>query len=133
MMRFGAVTLCLVATGLIGCRAAPPPLSRAEVLDQLHQCLVMVSKQMPTDKLPPCTKMDPAPLFGIRRSEIATALGPPSFCMGLGARGFPTGPDCSSGMNPSWSFYPEGGRGQDLSCETDEKQRCGVLRWTRAE
>jgi hypothetical protein len=133
MIRFGAVTLCLLAAGLVACRSTTPPLSRAEVLNALHQCLVTVSKQLPTDKLPPCTKIDPAPLYGIPRAEIAAALGPPSFCMGLGARGFPTGPDCPSGLNPWWSFYPEGGSGQDLSCETNEKQRCGVLRWSRQQ
>jgi hypothetical protein len=133
MLRFCALTLCLVTTGLVACRASPPPLTRAEVLDQLHQCLVLVSKQLPTSKLPPCTKIDTAPLYGIPRAEIAAALGPPTFCMGLGARGSPSGADCPSGLNPWWSFYPVGGTGRDLTCETDEKQRCGVLRWNQGD
>lgn len=131
MIRLYSVVAILMAATLVACRAAPP--ARGELLEKLHQCLDELSKERPTGRLPPCTKIDPSPLNGISRTELAAALGPPTFCVGLSERGSPRGSDCPPQLNPGWSFYPIGGTGPELSCETDEKQRCEVLRWVRLE
>jgi hypothetical protein len=129
MIRLFSVTLVLMAATLVACRAAPVPPTRAELLEKLQQCRDEMSKQRPTGRMPACAKIDPLPLNGISRAELRAALGSPTFCIGLSERGSPRGPDCPPELNPGWSFYEIGGTGLELTCETDEKQRCEVLRW----
>jgi len=129
------VALGLVAAALVACRATPPP-SRAELLQKLHQCREELGKGGVTGSfVSPCTKLDLSPLNGVPRSELVTALGPPTFCMGLTEGGVPSGADCPPQLDPKWSFYPSGraGAGSELACETDEKQRCELVRWLRLE
>jgi hypothetical protein len=129
MIRLYSVTLSLMAATLVACRAAPAPPTRAELLEKLQQCRDELSKERPPGRLSTCTKIDPWLLNGISRAELAAALGPPTFCRGLSELGSPRGPDCPPELNPGWSFDAIGGTGLELTCETDEKQRCEVLRW----
>jgi hypothetical protein len=135
MVRLYLVTLSLVVAASVACRAPPPPLTRAEVLAKLHQCRDDLGKERPTgrSKPVPCTTIDPTPMNGISRTELEAALGPPTFCMGLSERGSPSGADCPPELNPGWAFYLIGRNGPELICETDEKQRCEVMRWIRME
>ena len=127
------MALGLVATVLVACRAAPPP-THAELLEKLHQCRDELNKAQPAGQLASrCAKLDPTPLNGTSRSELAASLGPPTFCSGLSEGVSPRGPDCPPELNPRWSFYPVGGAGPELYCETDEKQRCEVVRWISLE
>lgn len=133
MLRVLSMTLSLMAAALVACRAAPPP-TRAELLHELHQCRDQIIEGNPTGKfVATCTKPDPSPLNGISRNELAAALGPPSFCTGLSEGGPPRGADCPPQLDPRWSFHVIGVNGADLSCETDEKQRCEVVRWIRSD
>ena len=121
-----------VAALLFACHTTPP--TRAELLEKLHQCRDDLSKERSAGhSVSPCTKLDPSPLNGISRTELAAALGPPTFCMGLGQGGFPGGTDCPPQLDPKWAFYRVGASGPELTCETDEKQRCEVVRWLRYE
>src|ERR1700733_632138 len=129
MIRLFSVTLSLMAATLVACRAAPAPPTRAELLEKLQQCRVEMSKERPTGRMPTCAKIDPWPLNGISRAELRAALGSPTFCIGLSERGSPRGPDCPPEVDPGGSFLQIGGTGLELTCETDEKQRCEVLRW----
>jgi hypothetical protein len=130
MIRLYSVTLSIMAATLLACRPAPPPPTRAELLEKLQHCRDELSKERPKDRTPACAKIDPWPLNGIPRADLAAALGQPTFCMGLSERGSPRGPDCPPGLNPGWAF---GRSGLELTCETDDKQRCEVLRWVQAE
>lgn len=135
MVRLCTVVLSLVAVTLVACRAPPPPLTRSEVIEKLRQCRDDLGKELPAarSKPVPCPKIDPTPLNGISRTELGAALGPPNFCMGLSERGSPNGPDCPPQLNPGWAFYLIGRNGPELICETDEKQRCEVMRWILVE
>jgi hypothetical protein len=133
MVRVSTIALSLVAAALTACRAVPPP-TRAELLDKLHQCRDELNKEQPTGQfVSPCGRLDPSPLNGISRAELAAVLGPPTFCTGLSETGSPRGPDCPPQLDPRWSFHLIGGPGPELHCETDEKQRCEVLLWIHPE
>ena len=130
MIRVSSIALSLIAMMLVACRAAPPPPTRAELLENLHQCQVELTQKRPTDRsMSSCVKLDPSPLNGISRNELAAALGPPTFCVGLSEGGPPRGSDCPLELNPRWSFHLIGSGGPELFCATDEKQRCENLRW----
>jgi hypothetical protein len=132
MIRVSTVALSLIAVVLIDCRAAPPP-TRAELLQRLHQCRDVLISEQPTDRPDSrCAKLDPSGLNGISRNELAAALGPPTLCLGLSEGGSPSGPDCPPQLNPKWSFHRIGGAGLELFCETDEQQRCEVVRWLQS-
>jgi len=128
MTRVFSMAVSLLAATLVACRAPPP--TRTELLDKLHQCRDELAKEQPTGKfVSPCAKLDPSPLNGISRNELAAALGPPTFCTGLSEGGPPLGPDCPPQLNPQWSFHRIGGVGPELSCDTDDQQRCEVVSW----
>jgi hypothetical protein len=130
MIRDSSIALTLIAVMLVACRAAPPPPTRAELLEKLHQCRVELTQKPPTGRsMSSCAKLDPSPLNGISRNELAAALGPPTFCVGLSEGGPPRGSDCPLELNPRWSFHLIGSGGLELFCATDEKQRCENLRW----
>jgi hypothetical protein len=130
MIRVSSIALSLIAMMLVACRAAPPPPTRAELLEKLHQCQAELTQKRPTDRsMSSCAKLDPSPLNGISRNELAAALGPPTFCVGLSEVGPPRGSDCPRELNPRWSFHLIGSDGPELFCATDEKQRCENLRW----
>jgi hypothetical protein len=133
MTRVSIIALGLIAATLAACRAAPQP-TRAELLQKLHECHETMAREQ-SAKMPvsPCAKLDPSPLNGISRSELAAALGPPTLCLGLSEGGAPSGPDCPAQLNPKWSFHRIGGDGLELFCETDENQRCEVVRWIQSE
>jgi hypothetical protein len=134
MIRFSSIALSLIAAVLFACRAAPPPPTRAELLEKLHQCRDELTQERPTGRfVSPCVKLDPSPLNGISRNDLAAALGPPTFCVGLSERGSPRGSDCPPELNPRWSFHLIGSGGPELFCATDEKQRCEILRWLNFE
>jgi hypothetical protein len=133
MIRVCSMALSLIVAALVACRAAPPP-TRAELLEKLHHCRDGLTQEQPTARfVSPCAKLDPSPLNGISRTELAATLGPPTYCIGLSEAGSPSGPDCPPQLNPKWSFHLIGGDGPELFCETDEKQRCEVLRWIGSE
>jgi len=133
MIRVSLLALSLVAAALVACRAAPPS-NRAELLEKLHACRDQLAKEQPTGRfVSPCAKLDPSPLNGISRNELAAALGPPTTCTGLSEAGSPNGPDCPPQLDPRWSFHLIGGDGPDLSCDTDQKQRCEIVRWINSE
>jgi|SRR5579871_1415412 len=133
MNRVSTIALGLIAVALVGCRAAPPA-TRTELLEKLHQCHDTMAKEHPANvPVSPCAKLDPSSLNGISRSELAAALGPPSLCLGLSEGGAPSGADCPAQLNPKWSFHRIGGDGLELFCETDENQRCEVVRWIQSE
>src|SRR5262244_2833621 len=130
MMRVSSIALSLIAVVLVACRAAPPPPTRAELLEKLHQCRVELTKERPTGRfISSCAKLDPSLLNGISRHELAAALGPPTFCVGLSEAGTPRGSDCPFELNPRWSFHLIGVGGPELFCAADEKQRCENVRW----
>lgn len=130
MIRVSSRALSLIAVMVVACRAAPPPPTRAELLEKLQQCRVELTHERSTSRsMSSCAKLDPSPLNGISRNELAAALGPPTFCVGLSEVGAPHGPDCPRELNPRWSFHLIGGSGPELFCSTDEKQRCETLRW----
>ena len=132
MIRLSTMTLTLIAAALMACHAAPPP-TRAELIERLQQCRDTLAKPQPTDRpLSRCASLDPSGLNGIPRHELAAALGPPTICIGLSEGGSPSGADCPRQLNPKWSFHPIGGAGLELFCETDEQQRCEVVRWLRS-
>ena len=131
MIRTLALALCVVAAVLAACRSAPP--TRSELLEKLHQCREDIPKGRPGGAISRCVKLDPSPLNGISRSELVAALGPPSFCVGLSEGTFPHGADCPPQMDPKWAFFQGTGTGPELTCETDEKQRCELVRWLRPE
>jgi hypothetical protein len=132
MIRVAAMALSLVVMALVACRAPPP--TRAELLQRLQKCRDELPKVQPTERfVSPCAKLDPLPLNGISRSELATVLGPPTFCTGLSEGGVPQGADCPPQLNPKWSFHLTGGVGPELACETDDRQRCEVVRWISSE
>jgi hypothetical protein len=79
--------------------------------------------------MPSCVRLDLSPLNGISRNELAAALGPPTFCVGLSEGGPPRGSDGPRELNPRWSFHLIGRGGPELFCSTDEQQRCETLRW----
>jgi hypothetical protein len=133
MIRGFSVALSVMLAVLGACRAAPPQ-NRPELLEKLHQCRDELTKEQPTGRfISPCAKLDPSPLNGISRSDLAAALGPPTACMGLSEAGTPNGPDCAPQLDPKWSFHLIGGEGPELSCETDERQRCEVVRWIHSD
>jgi hypothetical protein len=133
MIRVSSLVLSFIVTALVACRDAPPQ-NRAELLEKLHQCRVELTKEQPTGRfVSPCAKLDPSPLNGISRNELAAALGPPTSCMGLSEAGSPNGPDCPPQLDPKWSFHLIGGYGPELSCDTDEKQRCEAVRWIHSD
>jgi len=133
MIRVSTMAVSLMVTALVGCRATPPP-TRAELLEKLHQCRDELNKERATGQPGShCARLDPSPLNGISRGELAAALGPPTFCTGLSEVSAPTGPDCPPQLDPSWSFHLIGGTGPELHCETDQKQRCEVILWIRSE
>jgi hypothetical protein len=131
----GASALAALAlvSSLGGCRAPPP--TRAELLDKLRHCHDKVTQEeAPAVFVSPCAKLDVTPLNGISRSELAAALGRPTFCMGLSEGGVPKGLDCPPQWDPKWAFFrppPSAGLGSgpELACETDENQRCGFVHW----
>jgi hypothetical protein len=132
MMRVSTLALSLVAVALMACRAAPPP-TRAEMLEKLQQCRDSLSKAQSTDRTAArCAKLDPSALNGIQRRELAAALGAPTLCIGLSEGGSPSGRDCPPQLNPKWSFHRIGSEGLELFCETDEQQRCEVVRWLQS-
>ena len=129
MTRISVTALSLFTVALVACRATPP-LTSAELLEKLQKCRDELTKERPPDAFASaCAKLDPSPLNGISRHELAAALGPPSLCMGLSEGASPRGPDCSPQLDPKWSFHPIGRDGLELYCETDEKQRCEVVSW----
>ena len=134
MIRLSTMALSLTAVALMACRAAPPP-TRAVLLEKLHACQRTLAKEQPPRGKAPnlCAKLDPSGLNGISRKELAEALGPPTLCLGLSEGGAPSGPDCPPQLNPKWSFHRIGGDGLELFCETDQQQRCEVVRWIRTE
>jgi hypothetical protein len=132
MIRVFSMALSLTVAALVACRATPPP-TRAELLEKLHQCRDELTKGRPTGRIPPCVKLDLSPLNGISSRELATVLGPPTFCTGLSEGGSPRGLDCPPQLYPKWSFHLIGRDGPELYCETDEKQRCEVLGWIQSE
>ena len=133
MIRVSIVALSLISVALMACRAAPAP-TRTVLLERLHECQAALDKEQPTGKpISPCAKLDPSALNGISRKELAAALGPPTLCLGLSEGRTPSGPDCPPQLDPKWSFHRIGGDGLELFCETDEQQRCEVVRWIRAE
>lgn len=130
MIRVSLLALSLMAAALAACRSAPPPPTRAELLEKLQRCHDELTQQSPKGRLvSACMKLDLSPLNGITRHELAATLGPPTFCLGLSEGGAPRGPDCPPLLEPRWSFHSLGGDGPDLYCQTDEKQRCEALRW----
>ena len=132
MIRVSTMALSLTVVALMACRAAPPT-TRTAVLEELHRCQAALAKEQPQGKPPsPCAKLDPSALNGISRKELAAALGPPTLCLVLSEGGTPSGPDCPPQLNPKWSFHRIGGEGLELFCETDQQQRCEVVRWIRA-
>ena len=133
MIRVSSLALCVLAAAGVACRSAPPP-TRAELLEKLQHCHdELTTGREKGGPVPACTKLDLSPLNGISRNELAAALGPPSFCTGLSEGGPPRGADCPPQLDPRWSFHVIGVNGTDLSCETDEKQRCEVVRWIRSD
>lgn len=133
MLRVSSLVLSLLVTTLVACRDAPPK-NRTELLQRLQQCRDELTKQHPTSQfVTPCVKLDPSPLNGISRNELAAALGPPTSCMGLSEAGSPNGPDCPPQLDPKWSFHVIGSYGPELSCDTDEQHRCEVVRWIHSE
>jgi|ERR1700733_7366998 hypothetical protein len=133
MTRVYSMALSFIVVALVACRTAPPA-TRAELLEKLHQCRDELTREGQTGRpVSHCAKLDPSPLNGISRSELAAALGPPTFCMGLSEGGSPRGPDCPLQFDPRWSFHLIGGNGPELTCVTDEKQRCEVVRWIPAD
>jgi hypothetical protein len=133
MLRASSIALILMAGALVACQTAPPP-TRAELLEKLRQCHDELHKEQPAEQpLARCAKLDPSPLNGISRTQLAAALGPPTFCTGLSEGGPPRGPDCPPQLDPRWSFHLIGQDGSELHCETDEKQRCEVVIWTRSD
>jgi hypothetical protein len=132
MIRVSSMALSLIAATLVGCRAAPP--TRAELLEKLHQCREELAKEQPSGRfVSPCVKLDTSALNGISRNELAAALGPPTFCTGLSEGSPPGGPDCPPQLDPKWIFHRVGTLGPELSCETDEKHHCEVVRWINSE
>ena len=128
------MALSLLAAALVACRAVPPPPTRAELLEKLQQCRDELTKDHPPSRLvSSCSKLDLSGLNGISRADLASDLGPPTFCLGLSEGGPPSGPDCPPELEPKWSFHRIGGVGPELSCETDQKQRCEVLRWIESD
>jgi hypothetical protein len=133
MIRVFSLVLSLIVTALVACRDAPPQ-NRTELLEKLHQCRAELPKEHPTGQfVSPCVKLDPSPLNGISRNELAAALGPPTSCIGLSEAGSPNGLDCPPQLDPKWSFHQIGRYGPELSCDTDEKQRCEAVRWIHSE
>ena len=133
MIRLSIMTLSLVAAALVGCRSAPPP-TRAELLEKLHQCHAELNKEGATGQSGShCTTLDPSPLNGISRAELAAALGPPAFCTGLSEGHAPHGPDCPPQLDPTWFFHRVGSAGPELHCETDQRQRCEVVLWIHSD
>lgn len=133
MIRVSTMAVSLMAATLVGCRAAPTP-TRAELLEKLHQCRDELNKEAATSQSGArCTRLDPTPLNGISRTELATVLGPPSFCSGLSEASAPRGPDCPPQLDPTWSFHLIGSAGPELHCETDARQRCEVVLWIRSD
>jgi hypothetical protein len=121
-----------LATALAACRTPPP--TRAELLDKLTQCRHEVSQGQPTGWfISPCIKLDPSPLNGITRIDLAAALGRPTFCVGLSEGVLPRGSDCPPQMDPKWAFFRGAGSGPELTCETDESQHCELVRWLKPE
>lgn len=130
MSRVSSIALSLIMLLLVACHAAPPPPTRAELLENLRQCRVELTQEPPAGRSrSSCATHDLSPLNGIARHELAAALGPPTFCVGLSEGGPPRGPDCPPELNPRWSFHPIGGGGPELFCATDQRQRCEFLRW----
>jgi hypothetical protein len=124
-------TLAITGT-LVACRT--PPVSRPELLDKLTQCRNELSQGQSTGWfVSPCVKLDPAPLNGISRIELAAALGRPTFCTSLSEGVLPPGSDCPPQMDPKWAFFRGAGAGPELTCETDESQHCQLVRWLKPE
>jgi hypothetical protein len=133
MVRVSTLAMSLTALALLACRAEPPP-TRAVLLQRLHECREVAARAQPAPSpASPCAKLDPSVLNGISRSELAASLGPPTLCLGLSEGAAPAGADCPPQLNPKWSFHRIGGDGLELFCETDEQQRCEVVRWIRSE
>jgi hypothetical protein len=137
--RAGASGLAafVLLAALSACRSPPP--TRAELLDKLRHCHDTVTQeQAPAVFVSPCAKLDVTALNGISRSELAAALGRPTFCMGLSEGGVPKGLDCPPQWDPKWAFFrppPSAGLGSgpELACETDENQRCGFVHWLSSD
>lgn len=133
MLRVSTMAVSLVVVALVGCRAAPSP-TRTELLEKLRECREELNKERPTGQsVSRCARLDPSPLNGISRAEVAAVLGPPSFCTGLSEAAAPHGPDCPPQLDPTWSYHLIGSAGPELHCETDQKQRCEVVLWIRSE
>jgi hypothetical protein len=134
MIRLSSMAVCLAAAALVACRTPPP--TRAQLLEKLHQCrdeLATGKAKTPGWFVSPCTKLDLAPLSGVSRAELVSVLGQPTFCVGMGEGSYPGGPDCAPQLDPKWAFYKGGGSGPELTCETDEKQHCELVRWLRSD
>lgn len=133
MIRISTMALSLMVATLVGCRAVPPP-TRTELLEKLHQCHAQLNKEGATGRSGShCTTLDPSPLNGMSRAELAAALGPPAFCTGLSEGRAPQGPDCPPQLDPTWFFHLVGSAGPELHCETDQKQRCEVVLWIHSD
>jgi hypothetical protein len=126
----GLMSLTLAALG--GCRSPPP--TRPELLDKLQHCRAEITKSAGNGWFEsPCTKLDVSHLNGITRLELVTALGQPSYCVGLAEAQDPRGPDCPPTLEPKWDFFRGAGAGPQLICETDQKQSCELVRWLRSD
>ena len=105
---------------------------RQRVLFSLSRCLAESARHQGDRMLQPsCLTIDTSVLLGIKRSELAAALGPPTWCQRLDTLAYIRGlrDDCTPEQNPVWSSEPASETPGGLMCLPDESQRCIHMVW----
>ena len=105
---------------------------RQRVLFSLSRCLAESARHQGDRMLQPsCLTMNTSVLLGIKRSELAAALGPPTWCQRLDTVAYirGVGHDCTPEQNPVWSSEPASETPGGLVCQPDESQRCMHMFW----
>jgi hypothetical protein len=106
--------------------------TRQRVLVALRGCLEESSRrQGDKNSHSRCLTIDTSVLLGIMRSELAAALGPPTWCQRRDTAAYlrGVGNDCTPEQNPVWSFEPASNTPGGLMCQPDATQRCIHMGW----
>jgi hypothetical protein len=103
---------------------------RNRVMLALNKCFADASTH-PKDEFSyaRCQIIDVSVLRGIKRSELVTNWGPPTWCQGPTGYLPPAGADCPLEQVPIWSFEHPSTPGSGLWCNPARNLRCMGMEW----
>jgi len=106
---------------------------RYRVLEALRRCLETERHQGRPASDARCLNIDLTAVVGIKRSELAAALGPATWCQRSDPLGYVPGAggDCEAQQTPLWSSESTSTAPGGLMCQYDESDRCMHVVWIR--